>query len=381
MNVLVLKHGVNRGALAAVRSLARAGHTVGLGTDTPHGLTDVSRAVSAHHVLPRADLDRRAFAEAVGNVVQSGGYEVVFAVDDAQVLAVSEHRDLVDAVFPYPDHAKVTLALDRLEFARAAERAGLRPPWTQEATEEVLASAGDRQLVVKSRGYVALGGADEAGHRVETRIGDLEAVREWVREIEAAGGRGLLQERIDGQLIAVTLLCERGGRIVGAHQQVSERTWPVQAGVSARAVSQPVDPVLLERIARLLSELEWFGVVQLQFLVPEGGEPHVIDFNPRFYGSLGLAVHCGADFPVAWAALAAGQPTDGLIASRSGVRFHWLGGDLRAAAFERRGGLLRDVVSSMAWSRGSIRAIWSLRDPVPMLRSVELTLRGRIKRG
>ncbi len=79
------------------------------------------------------------------------------------------------------------------------------------------------------------------------------------------------------------------------------------SGASCRAVTVPVDPDLSARAAALFRVLGWFGLAELQFLVPAAGPARLIDLNGRFYGSLALAVRAGANLPASWAALATGR--------------------------------------------------------------------------
>ncbi len=136
--------------------------------------------------------------------------------------------------------------------------------------------------------------------------------------------------------------------------------------MSARAATVPVDPALLDRVGRLTGELPWFGLAQLQFVTPPGGKPMLIDFNGRFYGSMGLAVAAGVNLPALWAGMAAGDSVPQTVAlGRPGVNYQWLEGDLRRAMSERRSGLLRDVAGALRPVRGRVGAVWSRSDPWP----------------
>jgi hypothetical protein len=53
--------------------------------------------------------------------------------------------------------------------------------------------------------------------------------------------------------------------------------------------------------------------------------------------------------------------------SEAGVRFQWLEGDLRARR-QQRGGLLRDLIDYLAYSRGAVHTLWRTDDPVPAVR-------------
>lgn len=371
--VLLTEHGLNRGALAASRSLARAGWSVGVASSGLASVVSASRFVRTHHELPVAVTDPRAFADAVAGLVEAHGYELVFGVDDGQVLALSEHAARVGAVVPHPSHASVRRALDRLELSRAAERAGLAAPRTRLAEPGEVPTG---EVVVKARSYLALV-ADGVFSRVETSAGDRDALGATVAAVQAAGGEAIVQERIRGDLIAVTVLVDRGGRVVGEHQQISPAVWPPEAGVSTRAATVAVDRGLMAGVERLLAELDWFGLAQVQFLVPPGGAPHLIDLNPRFYGSLELAIRAGADFPVAWADLATGAGPGARVVSRPGVRYQWLGGDVRRALAQRQGGLPADLARTGAWALGSAHALWAVRDPEPRVRRMARLLRRR----
>jgi hypothetical protein len=130
----------------------------------------------------------------------------------------------------------------------------------------------------------------------------------------------------------------------------------------------PVDPRLREGVAALLERLGWFGLAQVQFLAPPGGEPRLIDLNGRFYGSLALAVGAGVNLPAIWAAAAQDRPPPPAPAQLPTVRYQWLEGDLRRAFAERRGGLLTDVAGTLRYAVGAQHSVASLRDPGPALR-------------
>ena len=121
------------------------------------------------------------------------------------------------------------------------------------------------------------------------------------------------------------------------YQQIDHR-WPVPAGWTARAHTLPLDTDLLRGAERLLDDLGWIGLVELEFIRGADGGPRLIDFNGRYYGSMQLAVAAGMDFPRLWAEDATGHNPEPSPAARVGVRFQRIGGDLRRALKERRGG-------------------------------------------
>jgi predicted ATP-grasp superfamily ATP-dependent carboligase len=375
VRALITEHGSNRGALAAARALARAGWTVDVAYSEP-GMTASSRAVGRAFAVPSPHEDRGGFVDAVAGAIEDTGAEVVFPADETQLLALSRHRDRLGAILPYASHEVLRRATDRLEVARLAERTGLGTPATWRPGDLREWSG---PVVVKGR-HPALVEDDGGASRVETRIGTAVEARQWIAELEAAGHDAVVQQLALGRLASVSVLTDGDGVVRSESHQVTDRMWPPEAGVSTRARIVPADPGLSERISVLLAELGWVGLAQLQFIVDAQGRANLIDFNPRFYGSLSLALAGGINFPASWAALATGRPVPAPRPPRIGLRYQWLGGDLRRAARERRGGLAHDVVNTLRWGDGAVHPIWSVRDPRPAARCAAAFMRGRLQR-
>jgi predicted ATP-grasp superfamily ATP-dependent carboligase len=131
---------------------------------------------------------------------------------------------------------------------------------------------------------------------------------------------------------------------------------------------------------RLLADLGWSGVANVQFVRPPGGRPRLIDLNGRLYGSLALAHAAGVNVPDLWARIGLGESVGELAIGRPGVRFEAFGDDVERAREERRGGLARDL-ADVAWS--ALRAPqWrqALRDPAPATNALSERVMRRVRR-
>lgn len=373
MRALIVEHGASRAALAASRALAAGGWTVGNGSPAHRSPSAASRAVVRHHPVPLPGEGVDAFVAAVSAAVEEEGYEVIFPADDAEVLALSERRADIPAVVTLPPHPVVLRALDKLELTASGERAGLAVPRTWPlAADDAPPSRGP--FVVKARFHAASGTTS----RVEASVAATgkEAIRHG-NAIRAGGREPFAQERLEGRLEAFVALVDRDGRTVVAAQQASERIYPPGTGLSVRARTVPIDRALAQRVEALLGDLGWVGLAELQFIRPPGGEPHLIDFNGRLYGSLALAVAAGPNLPDLWARLATARPLPAAVPpAEPGIRYQWLEGDLKRALVERSGGLAADVRQSLRYALGARHSIWSASDPWPALDRVA-TLAGR----
>lgn len=349
-------------ALPALRSLGRAGWTLGVAQPVDD-LGTRSRWCSSAHVVPPAEDGLDAWVTAVAEVVERGAYDLVLPADDIEVLALSAARDRVPALVPYPEHAAVLAAVDKLGLTRAAEQVGLGVPRTREATDEQVAAT-TGPVVVKARLHWSPGSGAADRHLPVQLVEGREAVAAAVARVRAGGGEPVLQEVVEGRLMAASVVLDRDGRLVCSSQQVTDRT--TVRRTSARARTVPVDPDLEDGVVALLRALGLWGLANLQFLRGADGVPRLIDLNARFYGSLGLAVAAGADLPAAWADVALGVPRP-LQRARPGVRYQALDEDLLAVR-ATSGSRPRVAVASAAALGHALRAehpVWDVRDPRP----------------
>ena len=362
---LLLAHVRDRGALTAARALRSAGWRVDAGSPRADGgLLGASRAVGTVHVVPRPTGDRDAFVAAVERAHSRGGYDVVFGSGDDWMAATAYLQDRLPVRVAHPSPDVVSRVLDKLEMARLAADVGLAAPWTASAAA-VSVEDSPLPVVVKNRWHWVPG--RRRRHRVETRIcRTREDLREHLDGFSHDGDEPVLQEHIEGRLGALIGVMHEG-RLLGRVQQVSPRLWPTPTGASARACTVPVDPDLSDRSVRFLRRLGWTGLVELQFLIDDDGVHHLIDVNGRFFGSLALSESARPGLVDAWARSVIGAPVPDLGDGQAGLRYHWLPGDLRRAATERRGGLAHDVWDSMRWGLGARHSVARLNDPQPAL--------------
>lgn len=365
MRALILEQGEVRGALAAARALSAGGWTVGVAAPVARPLSGRSRAVSALHRVPRAGEDPDALVEAINDAIETHRYEVVFSCDDGNVLLLSERRAQIRAAVPYGPHAGLATALDKLALMQKAAAAGLAVPHTVEVPESGLERFDAERIVVKPR-HTFVDGADV---RIDAHVADdLASANDHVRALRELGAAPLAQEHLEGRLMAFTALAGRDSQTVAEVQQTADATWPPGAGVSTRAHTVTTDEELAAGVHRLLSDLGWLGIANLQFILCEDGIPRLLDFNGRFYGSLALSSAAGLNLPAMWAAIATGLPTSPAPPARAGVRYQWVAGDIRAS-WTTASGAARAIAVLRSLMRAAVSAhsVWRITDPWPAI--------------
>jgi len=352
--------------LAAARALHAAGWMVGSAAPGAGSFACRSRVVGLTHDIPTLESDPEPFVQAVRSAIQDGRYELVFGTTDDIVSVLSRRRAELETTLPYGPDRVVAHSMDKLELVLAAERAGLTVPRTV-ASDAAAMAAWRGPAIVKPRLHAALP-IGTAWHQDAVICRDAQEIARRVAEIEAAGGSALLQELLVGQLDALTVVADRHGTIRARVQQRALRIWPLDVGVSAYAVTVPVDERLAFEAQNLITELGWFGLAQLQFLSDPAGRRRLIDFNGRFYGSLALALRAGVNLPAIWASLAMGGDPVDVRDAQPGVAYQWLSGDLRASL--ANGGSMADVLGACRAIPTSAHTLLNLRDPGPVVASI-----------
>ena len=367
MRALIVDPRNTRQGVTAVRALARAGWTVGVGGSSPRSVTASSRWCAWWHPVPPPEGGLDQFVSAINVAAAQRGYEVVLPCGDAEALALSGERHRIRTLVPYPPHEVVACAFDKVRLAEAAARARVPTPATTLVRIGAPLPAMSSPVIVKERVHAGLNQGRSG--RLEAAVAATAAeARGLVAAIHAGGGDAVVQEIVPGRLIAHTSVTAPDGRLVVAVQQEAERIFPPETGASARARTVPLDPDLAAGAARLLRELRWTGLAELQFVGTKGSKPCLIDFNGRFYGSLALAVGAGANLPAVWASVATGRPPGDVSEAVPGTRFQWLEGDLRLATGARGGALIRETLRCVRYAVGARHGIWSGTDPLPQAR-------------
>ncbi|MGI8511961.1 MAG: ATP-grasp domain-containing protein [Solirubrobacteraceae bacterium] len=345
-----------RSVLAGIRGLGRAGHEVlAIGPRrTAAGLW--SRYASGRVVAPAGD--RQALLRRLAEMGERHGPLLAYPGQESTIDALLAGPMPPQVHLPYPDVEALTLLRDKGRLTALAGEAGLASPKTLvEATAgELRGWSPPSACVVKPvrpSGSLPTALVAESADELHAIVTGLPA-----------GEPLLVQERARGPLTAIVLVLDKSGTAVARFEQVARRTWPPDAGVSTVAESVRLDEPLAARATHMLAGVGYAGLAQLQF-VEVGNGRALIDVNPRFYGSLPLAIACGVNLPAAWHASATDGPVVDAGGYRTGVSFHWLEGEaLRATRPSPRplADLARVVLRPP--SRPRVAAVWAADDPL-----------------
>lgn len=363
MRVLVTDGETNK-SLAVVRAVADAATSIGVTSQFPVSPAGVSRHVDRQHWV--RERTPGGTVDALDRIARDGDYDQLLPVAGRTFEAVSEHRDRlhlpVDRILPSRDAMRV--AVDKHETYAHAERQGVPTP-----TSMGLSSGTGVDGIESEIGYPAV---VKTGVETEPRfvrvVRSADELRRAYREYTAGhDSEPVVQEYLPGIGRGYFGLFVDGKLVDGyAHRRIRE--YPPDGGASACATSER-DGQLRGYSRRLLSPLEWTGVAMVEFKEASDGRPKVLEINPKFWGSLDLAIASGMNFPRALLEYTAGrEPAAFEFTPR---RVHWpLSGDLTHAwrRPESAPDVFRDLLSSDTES--NVR----LDDPLPHVLEAMVTL-------
>ena len=318
-----------RASLAACRGLAAAGYEViGAASCTPAaGLR--SRACAHRLVVPDPRVDGPGFVTAVDEAYRTLGADAFLPGIDAALLALREHpRQLpLHAAPGAPPVDSLPACLDKLALADAGAAAGLPSPASLDCSspDEILAAGREIGFPVLVKPRASLVGP--RGERRQQTARRADDVAQLLRAASTVGFPCLVQRLVAGGSVYSFGGVYADGALLGSCFARYRRTWPAAAGSAACSETLAVPAGLPEQVIQIVSRLGWEGVFELEF-VGGDGPLHTIDFNPRLYGSLALAVAAGANLPALWCDRLLGRPVRPAVA-RPGYRYRWEEAELR----------------------------------------------------
>jgi predicted ATP-grasp superfamily ATP-dependent carboligase len=360
-------------SLACVRALRSGGYLPVLAVAPRGTYASRSRAVVAVVYVPQAHEAPAEFAEALARAAADLRVDAILPGTEASLIALARRRDSLPCPLGAPSAEVVEQATDKRHVMALAGACGLDTPPSIIAPPAELATRAEEfsypAILKPGSTRLQVGGLRLAYYEAR-RVADAAELRAALDGLP--GAAWVVQPYLDGRLSAIAGLAWEG-RLVCAVHQLSRRTWPPDVGYSSYAETVTPDPGLESRVAKLLEEIAWSGLFQAQFLGGTDGRPVLIDFNPRAYGSLALAVLAGANLPALWAAYVLGTSPPP-ASYRPGVRYRLEHNDVRAIARRVRDGDVSGALAASLPRPRTAHAVFSWRDPGPLLTTAEKLL-------
>jgi predicted ATP-grasp superfamily ATP-dependent carboligase len=322
-----------RGALLIVRSLER--RNIGTTLLTSEGAVPltVSRWHSESVSCPSLFENLGGFLTTLIKNARTGRYLTLFPLSDCSILPISECREQLTPYLKlvFPSHESLSKALDKSKSLKIAKEVGIPTPKTFHArnkTEVIDISARiGYPAVIKPRLSYVWGQNGKANYSRPFYVNSASELISTYSRVAENFPAPMIQEYVPGHNVSVGLLFDRGEAKAVCVIRVKRGT-PVTGGASVLRESIAPDPTLVRYAIDLLRRLHWHGVAEVEFKMDSrDSKPKFMEINPRFWGSMNVAIESGVDFPYLSYLLAKGEQFHPVFKYKIGAKFRWLNGD------------------------------------------------------
>ncbi len=360
MRILVLDAG-NQNTLAIVRALGSIGHEIVLGGYQKMSLAFFSRHYSRKVMLTNPKTDEPAFINQILELLGSDNIDLVMPVGFKSYQVCTKYQNEIRqyANLIVTTEANIELAIDKRATYALAEEIGIPYPETYRISDigQLEALPVSFPCVIKSAFESGKNEVTYANTPAELKAKFTDMVQ---RNNFAPQDYPVIQEYITGDGYGFFAYYEDGKcRRSFMHHRIRE--YPVTGGASVCAESFE-DETLRQQGVKILDHLGWNGVAMVEFKKSNiTGEYMLMEINPKFWGSLELAISAGVNFPEMLVQQTAGQkvPVDYTFPY---TRFEWLlNGEL--FHFLERPSALPAIIRDFFGSHTDFR----ITDPLPNL--------------
>ncbi|MCL6494104.1 MAG: ATP-grasp domain-containing protein [Ignavibacterium sp.] len=327
---VLLTNAWDRIGYNVLRGLAGKGLNVALGTDNYLGMAYYSHYCSAKFIHSNYKLSEKNFIEDVTNAIQKFQASVYIPTGE-EVFAVSrnlEHFKNLNIKIPVSDINTLEKLNNKILSYEVAKSAEVPVPDTivPQTLDEIISfikQSGRRAVIKKGWSRSAQGVFILNGDENEN------VIRKMISGNKLEFGKFIVQRYVSGETYGVSLLMNKGEpRAIFTHKRLREI---IKSGGPSTLRVSTKNHLLEEYAVKLLSRVKFHGVAMIEFKYDERTkQAWFIEVNPRFWGSVGLAVNAGVNFPYFLYKMAINGDVEPVLNYREGIKAKWLLGDISA---------------------------------------------------
>ncbi len=319
-------------SLPIIRSLGKRNINTAVLTNFPVYTSRFSKFCRKQFLVPSTSLEKE-YAQAVEKIVKNSKFDMYFPLSEASLVPISKNRDRLTPYvkLPIASHDSILSCFDKSSTLKLAMENGVPIPQTRfvqnSAELKLAAQEMSYPCVVKPRWSVVW----QKDRAFDRRGGFVNSASELIatyNSINQYFPYPLIQEYVPGINYSVAAVYNNGKPRAFCCIKVN-RAWPPSGGNSCYRESAPLNPRMKMYTEKLLESLNWHGIAEVEFrLDPRDNTPKLLEINPRFWGSLCVAVKAGVDFPYLLYKIAMDGDVKGTFNYKEGVKGRYLEQDL-----------------------------------------------------
>ena len=354
-----------RKSLAAVRSLGKKGIEVTAGESCRIATSLFSKYCTRRIIYPSPFSNPDGFITFLLDTLKKTRYDCLLPMEEDTLLLVAKYREEISKLtyILVPEYHRLTFVRDKGTMLRHALQSGIPCPKTYFIKElreiDAVAEGAEYPLVIKPR--------VSSGSRGICYVSCREELVPKYREVHERYNYPLIQEYIPSRSggFGLAALFSENSQLKAAFVHKRLREYPVSGGPSTLRESVYHEEIKTLGI-KLLQSLHWVGVAMVEFKVDSrDNRPKLMEINPRFWGSLVLAVAAGVDFPYLICKMALGEDVEPVHNYQIGKKARWLlpGDMMHFFSMLRQGHITRGFFKF--FDGATTYDIISMDDPLP----------------
>ncbi|MFX1515638.1 MAG: ATP-grasp domain-containing protein [Promethearchaeota archaeon] len=295
-----------KNSLAALRALVSNNVEVNMGGQSRYSLGFFSKLPNARIQYPPPRRAPDKFRKFLLTYLRKNTIDVLMPVGTDTFTLVSKFKEEFEkfTTVPVVNYDKYVQAHDKHSALETATKLNIPTPQTFIVTslKEALSYSKVLKfpLVVKARkgsGTVQVKYAHSKTdlERILKSFSHLSREKYSSSEDIIDYSKPILQEFLPGEIYDVLVLFAKG-RMRAVTVQKRVLCYPVNGGSGALNVTVNF-PELVQYTKKLMSHFKWHGVAMVEFKLNKDGKPHLLEVNPKFWGTLGLSISAGQNFP------------------------------------------------------------------------------------
>lgn len=370
---VLLSNGWDRIAYNVLRGLAKNGLKVAFGADNYLGMGYFSKYDSAKFVHHNYKKSEKLFISDILNAINKFKPKVYIPTGE-EIFAVS--RNLAElrktgVIIPISDIHTLESLNNKVHSFKLAQSAQIPTPETIVPND-----LNDIRHFIKENGLpviVKRSWSRSAQGVFKVENFNIPLIQSLINKHKFEFGKFIVQKFVTGDTYGVSVLMNNGEpRAVFTHKRLREK---IKSGGPSTLRISTRNTVLENFAVKLLSSVKFHGVAMLEFKFNEKtGDAWFIECNPRFWGSVGLAINSGVNFPYLLYKLAVDGDVEPVTNYKEGVVVEWWLGDKFAS--------LKYLFSSIKNKKYNFRSIkidylddYYNDDPIPFFAWFYLLLR------
>jgi predicted ATP-grasp superfamily ATP-dependent carboligase len=354
-----------RKTLAAVRALGEKRIRVTVGESTGLSMAGFSKHCHRSVVYPSALANPELFVSYLYDLLSRRTFRMLLPMEDETVFLLSQHRNSFSRLtyLPVPSIRQLEAAQNKARVIKLAQQMGIPVPktWFVHDLSEIDRIKDTLPFPVVIKPKVSSGAVGVVYPRDKTEF------KKRYLSIHRRFPFPIIQEMIprEGPGYGASFLMDEKSSVKAMFVHKRLREYPVSGGASTLRISVRHDEIH-EMALSLLKALDWYGVAMVEFKIdPRDNRPRLMEINPRFWGSLALAIHAGVNFPYLLYRMASKENFKPVETYQMGVQCRWLlPGDMLHFIFNpKRSRLMKQFFRFR--EKNMVYDILSLKDPMP----------------